>query len=206
MISIKIQCGCGQHYAFDVEPVGGQMPAAIACPACGVDGTEAANAAIAQSVPATPAVAPTPPAPLATSPTRVQPPSRPKPLLPGQVSREQAATEAKAKISWGDSPAAVMAYLRMQGYERDEATELVEELFQERVALIRGTGIQKIVVGSILVCVPIVTLIVFLMMGVIFTQILALTIMGGLWGLWMIFKGIVMVAAPKKEHGDVAEQ
>jgi hypothetical protein len=25
MVPIKIQCGCGQKYAFDVEPVGGRM-------------------------------------------------------------------------------------------------------------------------------------------------------------------------------------
>jgi hypothetical protein len=47
MIPIEIQCGCGQKYAFEVEPVGGRMPSAVACPACGADGTAAANAIIA---------------------------------------------------------------------------------------------------------------------------------------------------------------
>ncbi len=54
MIPIKILCGCGQKYSFDVEPVGGQMPWAVACPICGTDGTPAANMAIAQSIPAAP--------------------------------------------------------------------------------------------------------------------------------------------------------
>src|SRR6185369_14051796 len=45
---IKIQCGCGQKYVFDVEPVGGRMAYAVQCPACGVDGTAAANEVIAQ--------------------------------------------------------------------------------------------------------------------------------------------------------------
>ena len=35
MIPIKIQCGCGQRYAFDAEPV------------CGEDGTTTANEVIA---------------------------------------------------------------------------------------------------------------------------------------------------------------
>jgi hypothetical protein len=48
MIPIKIQCGCGQRYAFQVEPVGGQMPAAVSCPKCGTDGTSAANSVLAQ--------------------------------------------------------------------------------------------------------------------------------------------------------------
>ena len=51
MIAIKIQCGCGQKYAFDVEPVEGRLPATVACPVCGADGTAAGNAAIAQSIP-----------------------------------------------------------------------------------------------------------------------------------------------------------
>jgi hypothetical protein len=48
MIPIKIQCGCGQKYVFDVEPAGGRMAYAVQCPACGVDGTAAANQVIAQ--------------------------------------------------------------------------------------------------------------------------------------------------------------
>src|SRR4051794_22631268 len=49
MIPIEIQCGCGQRYAFDAEPVDGQMGVAIACPTCGLDGTEAANQVISQA-------------------------------------------------------------------------------------------------------------------------------------------------------------
>ena len=51
MVAVKIECGCGQHYAFNVEPVDGQMTSTVACPTCGADGTAAANAFIAQSPP-----------------------------------------------------------------------------------------------------------------------------------------------------------
>jgi len=47
MIPIKIQCGCGQKYSFEVEPVRGCIAYAVACPVCGAEGTAAANAAIA---------------------------------------------------------------------------------------------------------------------------------------------------------------
>ena len=50
MIPVKIQCGCGQKYAFDVEPVNGQMATAVTCPVCGVDGTSAANQIISQTL------------------------------------------------------------------------------------------------------------------------------------------------------------
>lgn len=63
MMPIKISCVCGQHYSFDVEPVGGCMPSPVACPACGADGTAAANEIIAQSLspssPPSPAPQPT---------------------------------------------------------------------------------------------------------------------------------------------------
>ena len=46
-MEIKIECLCGQHFAFDVEPVEGKMPCAIACPSCNEDATAAANDRIA---------------------------------------------------------------------------------------------------------------------------------------------------------------
>ncbi len=58
MIPIKIQCECGQPYAFEIEPENGKMPVAIACPTCGRDGTAAANEVIARSLAASPQVAP----------------------------------------------------------------------------------------------------------------------------------------------------
>ena len=62
MIPIKIQCGCGQKYGFDVEPVQGRLPSPVACPSCGADGTTAANEIIAQSAPLAAAAAPAQPA------------------------------------------------------------------------------------------------------------------------------------------------
>ena len=59
MIPIKVECGCGQRYAFDVDPVDGHMPLAVKCPGCGADGTLAANQIIAQ------VLAIQPPAPVA---------------------------------------------------------------------------------------------------------------------------------------------
>lgn len=57
MLSIKVQCACGQRFAFDVEPLNGRMPSAVACPVCGADGTAAANQIIAQKLAAQPAMA-----------------------------------------------------------------------------------------------------------------------------------------------------
>jgi hypothetical protein len=81
MISIKLQCACGQKYAFDVEPVNGMMPRTVACPVCGLDSTAVANQVIAQAMAAdsVPAPPPTPAAP----PAAAADPLIPTPPPPG---------------------------------------------------------------------------------------------------------------------------
>ena len=216
-IPIKIQCGCGQRYAFEVEAAGDLEPNSIACPVCGMDGTAAANAAIAQSLSAQPAVAAalaatprmrlsvsTPSAPpAAASMSAAVLPRRPR---PGQIESEQAKHEARAKILWGDKPEAVTGFLLMQGFSREEASDLVRELFRERMATVRANGLRKILTGIGLIAVPIVSLIVFITIGVIPLKIFAVTIAVGLWGLWTLVNGIIMFLAPKSEHGDLADQ
>jgi hypothetical protein len=107
MLAIKVQCVCGQRFAFDVEPVNGRMPQSVKCPSCGADGTLAANQSIAetlagQAVPPAPviqAAAPLPPPPAAVTAPRLQvaavapapasAPAAPAPLKVGPAGREQ---------------------------------------------------------------------------------------------------------------------
>ena len=217
MIPIKIQCGCGQRYAFDAEPVNGRMGSPVACPACGADGTGAANEVIAQSLAA----------PAATSPAagvnvrvvskspalHVAPPAAPAvapvrrgALLPGQLDRTAAEHEAHAKVLWGDPPDEVVRFLMRQGISVQEARELVEPWFRERTRTIRRNGVVKVVLGTAMVCAPVVFLIVSLMAGRLLLWPFAATIIVGFWGIYEIIKGIGMFFAPKSVQGDVAEQ
>ena len=74
MISITLQCSCGQAFVFDVEPVDGQMPCTVACPTCGLDATHAGNQEIQRqfghSAPSAPVAPPAPPAPSASAPPK----------------------------------------------------------------------------------------------------------------------------------------
>ena len=206
MIPIKILCGCGQKYAFEVEPVGGLMPSAIGCPVCGADGTTAANSIIAQSIPAQPApvrVAVARTAPAAQAAAEPPPANAPG---PGQGNRAQAEIDARAKISWGDPPKAVITYLFSQGFTYQEASALVNEMFKERAVTIRRNGFVKIFTGLGLMCVPAVAALIFLKIGFFPLKLFAVTVMVGLWGAWMVLKGTFMVVAPKFEQGDVATQ
>ena len=206
MIPIKIQCGCGQRYAFDVEGTAELAPDSVACPACGMDGTAAANSVIVQSLasqtatdaapPAAPRVRlsvppPTPPA-VASTPALAPPPSSRRPR-PGQIDPEQAKHEAKAKILWGDTPESVIGYLLVQGFSREEASNLVRQMFRE------------IFIGSGLIAIPIVTTIFFLSIGIINLWIWACTIIVGLSGVWTVLNGIFMIVAPKSQAGDASD-
>jgi hypothetical protein len=86
MVPVKIECECGQNYAFDVEPVNGKMPSAVACPGCGADGTPAANDFIAQQFPSAATAVPNPaPMRLARAQPQVQPHRRRR-MIPDESS------------------------------------------------------------------------------------------------------------------------
>jgi hypothetical protein len=244
MIPIKVQCECGQRYAFDVEPVNGQMPYTVACPVCGVDGTASANAIIAQKMSAQPtaaalASAPPPPAPpaagmrlrtatpaaaghgalpvatlaapaapaarIASVAVAASAPSRSMSHMPA-VDRGQAEAEAKAKIFWGDTREQVIGFLMSKSYSVPEATEVVDAFLAERAKTMRGIGFKKIFMGIGLICAPIIGFICFIMVPFFPVQLFAITILAGIWGLWVLVKGIMMFVAPKMDHGDVADQ
>ncbi len=227
MIPVKVQCGCGQRYAFDVEPVAGRMPYPVACPICGADGTAAAEEIIARSIPS-PVVA-TPVARLAAAPVAtlqaapvaalraapvtlavpVAAPARPSGSLVSsilQTDRSKAEAEARSKILWGDPPEEVLKFVLMQGLPTQDAVALVQSLVKERMATLRSLGIQKIVGGIALVCVPIAAWFVFMRVGVLPLKLFAVTVMIGLYGAYLALKGFFMVFLPKMESGDIADK
>jgi hypothetical protein len=98
LIPVKILCGCGQKYAFDVEPSDQHMVFPVQCPICGADGTAAANQAIADALCA--------PA-LAESRVQLRPTSRGSTIVPwttnGKSSftpkRQQSSTNHRRQLS-----------------------------------------------------------------------------------------------------------
>lgn len=208
MVEIKIECECGQHYAFEVEPVNNRMPAFISCPGCGADGTVAANQIIAQTNYPPPA-APPPPPPAsslhlathqATAPSSTGIHRDPRSL--GMVDREQAKAEAHAKISWGDKPEAVIRYLMIQGLPADEAKELVDEFVKDRLKDVRAKGIRQICIGFVMSTVPFIT---FFTIGFGSIAAMGVALLIGAYGFYLLVNGIIITVAPKIESGDPNE-
>jgi hypothetical protein len=217
MTSIKVQCDCGQRYAFDVEPIHGRMPYPVACPSCGTDGTFAANEIISQNLASTAAV-PDEPAQATHTSERIAAPvvrmvgARPQAptavparLEPGQVARPQAKLEARAKILWGDPEEDVVKFLMRQNISHENACEIVDELLDERAAAIRGNGLSKMITGGFMMCVPVVAWFSFMGIGFISFKIFGLTVAVGLWGVWRVLRGVMMFLSPRSEKGDVSD-
>jgi hypothetical protein len=219
MIPVKIECGCGQHYAFDVEPVNGHMPTAVKCPACGVDGTAAANIFIAEGMAAQPVAAPAAPprprvhvnAPASSLQLATSAGHEPAMAATGtatrgrEIDRKRVETEARAKIFWGDKPEEVTKFVMGQGLDYEEASALVAAMHRERLANLRGIGVKKILIGAGMLSAPIFALVMFLKTGVLRIRRFAITATIGLFGLWMLIKGIMLLVAPQSTSEDVGE-
>ncbi len=218
MIPIKIQCGCGQRYAFDAEPVAGRLTIPVNCPACGTDGTAAANALLAEKLAALPPPGDASPklhlsAPGATAPTSSVshpanhlPASAPNASQLGLVDRQQAEVEARAKVSWGDPPESVLKYLMIQGFTHAEASALLAVMFKERAVQVRGVGIKKMITGGLMIAAGTGGVLYMVAIKIIITKLAGALVALALWGLWRVINGAIMVAAPRLQSGDVAEQ
>ena len=124
------------------------------------------------------------------------------------IDRDQVEIEARAKTFWGDSREEVVKYLMMQGINAAEATELAGGLFAERAQIIRSAGVKKICIGIPLMLVPVVfwfwCVAQYRMLPPI--KIWSLTAMGGIYGMYCLFKGLIMFFSPNSEPGDCSEK
>ncbi len=112
--------------------------------------------------------------------------------------------EARAKFMWGESAAQVFKFLQEQGMSEKQAFALLAGFKQERTAEIRGSGIRKMVHGTLLICVPFVAYAGFQYLGFISERLLLYCIIVALVGLWRISNGAIQVFLPQTESGDLS--
>jgi hypothetical protein len=220
MIPVKVECGCGQRYAFEIEPVDGHMPTSVKCPACGADGTAAANAFIAQLAPAPAAVpakappirvrltaSPLSPTEATSAVTLAAAPPAPAPSsYRREIDRDRIITEARAKVFWGDPTDQVTIFMMSQGFDHPEASALVAGMYRERLANLRGIGLRRVFVGGGMICVPIVAFFVYRHLGYLPIKLFAIKVGVGLWGLVMFTRGAIQLLAPRLGSEDLADQ
>ncbi|HWC60662.1 MAG TPA: hypothetical protein VHC44_13280 [Verrucomicrobiae bacterium] len=123
------------------------------------------------------------------------------------IDRDQVEIEARAKTLWGDPREEVVKYLMMQGITAAEATEITAGLFAERVKIVRGCGMKKIVISFPLMALPLVFWIVCAVeFHMVPLKIWAFTVIAGIYGLYCLLKGLIMFLSPGSEPGDVSDK
>ena len=123
------------------------------------------------------------------------------------IDRHQVECEARAKMLWGDSREEVVKFLMMQGINATEATALAGELFVERCAIIRAAAVKKIFIGAPLLVLPVAAWIFFTVeFGFVPLKLWSITVMGAIYGLYCLLKGLIMFFSPGSEPGDASDK
>ena len=129
-----------------------------------------------------------------------------KPVEASAPDRDKAKDEAQARIIWGDDPGGVAEFLAENGYSRREASGLVEAMQRDRAATVRGMGIRKIVIGSALLAVLAAAILFMCIVRHVLVELVAIPGAMGIYGLWNVVAGTLMILAPRRHEGDLAEQ
>ena len=119
---------------------------------------------------------------------------------------ERIENEARAKMTWGESPESVFTFLQLQGLSSAEALASMESLKQERAANMRAAGMRKIVMGSMMAVSPLVFYGICAGIGFVPFKFLMLTVAFGLWGVWKIIGGCINIFAPNFGNEDLSEE
>jgi len=124
------------------------------------------------------------------------------------MTAEQAITEARARIIWGDSVASVRDYLISNGFSISDADAKLAEFTQERNRELRQIGFRNLIVGILLTGVAGVALLLILPHGYLgsgFVKLSALILMAGCYGLWKLVRGIAYLVRPQSEHKSIPD-
>ena len=119
--------------------------------------------------------------------------------------------QAKARIIWGEDPAAVRGFLTSNGMSAAAAAAKIKEFTLDRNQEIRSLGIKSIVIGAVVLGVA--GFLCYLMfasprMASVSTRSAkgygGIGVLG-LYGLWKLVGGINHLVRPRAEHGAILD-
>jgi len=136
-------------------------------------------------------------------------------MLAGNMNPENLVVQARAKITWGEPPSSVRAFLTSNGVGGVEADQIVAELAAVRSAEIRKKGIKQICVGAALLLTASVFF-YFSFRRLSLNQLDAtgsrafvgtsITIaLGGFYGVFKLIDGIIHLFRPQLENQSLSE-
>jgi hypothetical protein len=130
-------------------------------------------------------------------------------LFDDGASPDELLMEARARITWGESPSEVRAFLTSNGVAAPVADARLKEFVRERNRELRSIGLRSLLIGLALVGLAGAVLAIEIpragpwsrtasrVMGLIF-------LVGG-YGLWRLIKGIAYLVRPQDEPGSIPD-
>lgn len=117
-------------------------------------------------------------------------------------------TEARARVIWGESLAEVHEFLITNGVSAEDAQRWLRGFESERNRELRRIGLRNTVVGALLTGSAGVTLyfawtVASATLGIV--KVLAVVLLAGLYGLWLLVKGIVYLVRPQMEQRSIPD-
>jgi hypothetical protein len=112
-------------------------------------------------------------------------------------------SEARARIIWGESSSSVRNFLTTNGVSDIDADAKIKGFIAERNAEIRRIGLALIVGATVIIflCLKQTTVAMFYSTG----KGVALSFLGGLYGIWKLVKGIFWLVRPQSEEESITE-
>lgn len=125
-----------------------------------------------------------------------------------EMTTDLAMIEARARIIWGEPSSDVHGFLISNGFSGELADAKLREFEVERNRELRRIGVRNVVIGSVLTGAAAVALGLGLSAfsatsGSV--RALAIVLLGGIFGLLKLVKGIVYLCRPESEHRSIPD-
>ena len=129
------------------------------------------------------------------------------------MTADQAITEARARIIWGEASSSVRGFLVSNGIPDAAADTKIREFIAERSAEIRRLGIRSIFIGVTLVvasgCLVAYWVAAYgasILIGWQFTRAaFTILVLIGLYGVWKLLRGVIYLVTPQSEHKSIPD-
>jgi hypothetical protein len=114
-------------------------------------------------------------------------------------------SEAGARIIWGEPFSSVRDLLTANGISATDADTKIEEFCAERNTEIRKIGIRNTLISAALVPGAGITFYLCLRLGFSsgFARCAAVCMVGGFYGIWKLYNGIIYLVRPQSGHKSI---
>lgn len=126
------------------------------------------------------------------------------------MTPEQAITEARARIIWGESALLVREFLVSNGLSAADADSKIEAFCAERILEIRTVGRRRTLIGAVILLIGGVAIYPCYKFADASTclggiRIILLLALIGLVGFCKVISGVICLARPQSEHRAISE-